>query len=139
MVWVLCEGDVNDEDVPSTLWRIDPRTKSSILVRTFDKKALNLAIDPSGCYLYYIYGGDWTVSGDVCRANIDSPAEEDGFRIPAEGRMFYKLFVDPTNGDIYVSDAKTYTVSGTVYRYTSDGLLLSSFNVGICPGFMLFN
>ena len=71
--------------------------------------------------------------------NVNQPDQEDDFVIPAEGKMFYKLFVNPQNGDIYLSDAKSYTVNGTVYRYSSDGVLLSSFDAGICPGFMLFN
>ena len=79
------------------------------------------------------------MGGDIHRVNVDSPEVEDNFVIPSEGKMFYKLAVNPENGDIYVSDAKTYTVEGTVYRYSSDGLLLSSFDAGICPGFMLFN
>ena len=138
-LWVLCEGDANDPEVPSTLWKIDPRTKIATLVVTYEKKALNLAIDPTGNYLYYVYGGDYVVGGDIHRVNVDSPEVEDNFVIPSEGKMFYKLAVNPENGDIYVSDAKTYTVEGTVYRYSSDGLLLSSFDAGICPGFMLFN
>lgn len=132
MVWVLCEGDVNDLDVPSTLWKIDPNMRRSYLMRTFEDKALNLAIDPTGRYLYYLHGGD------VHRSSIDTPDTEDAFCIPAEGRMFYKIAVNPSNGELYVSDAKNYLVNGTVYRYTGDGLLLSSFNAGICPGFCLF-
>lgn len=138
-LWVLCEGDANDETVPSTLWEINPITKQSSLVVRFEKKALNLAIDPTGTYLYFVYGGDWVVGGDVCRIHIDQPHAEDSFVIPAEGRMFYKMAVNPVNGDIYLSDAKTYTMNGTVYRYSSDGVLLSSFDAGICPGFMVFN
>lgn len=138
-LWVLCEGDVNDETVPSTLWKINPNTKESTLVVTFDKKALNMAVDPTGTYLYYIYGGDWVNGGDLRRVNVDQPEMEDGFVIPAEGKMFYKIAVNPNNGDIYLTDAKTYTMNGTVYRYNSDGALLSSFDAGICPGFMLFN
>ena len=140
-ICVMCEGDSFDYEanVPSTLWKINTTTKVSTLVKTFEKAALNLAIDPTGNYLYFIYGGDWTNGGDVCRININDPNQEDDFVIPAEGKMFYKLFVNPGNGDIYVSDAKSYTVNGTVYRYSSDGVLLSSFDAGICPGFMLFN
>lgn len=132
MVWVLCEGDVNDADVPSTLWKIDPNTRRSFLIRTFENKALNLAIDPTGRYLYYLHGGD------LHRSCIDTPATEDSFCIPAEGRLLYKIAVNPANGELYVSDAKNYMVNGTVYRYTGDGLLLSSFDAGICPGFCLF-
>ena len=141
MIWVLCEGDSYDymADVPSTLWKINPMTKESTLVVTFEKKALNLAIDVTGKYLYYVYGGNWSVGGDLRRASIDDPTAEDDFIIPAEGRLFYKVFVNPANGDIYLSDSKDYTMAGEVYRYSSDGVLLSSFKAGICPGFMLFN
>ena len=138
-IWVLCEGDVNDGTVPSTLWKINPNTKASTLVVTYEKKAMNLAIDPTGSYLYYVYGGDWVNGGDLHRANVDQPEAEDNFVIPAEGKMFYKIALNPNNGDIYLSDAKTYTMNGTVYRYNSDGVLLGSFDAGICPGFMLFN
>ena len=138
-IWVLCEGDVNDPSVPSTLWKIDPQSKTSTLIQTFEKKALNLAIDPTGNYLYTVYGGDWVVGGDVRRINIDNPSAFDDFVIPAEGRQFYKVFVDPENGDLYLSDAKNYAMDGTVYRYSSKGELISSFDAGISPGFMLFN
>lgn len=95
---------------------------------------MNLAIDPSGSMLYYFHGED------VRRASIDAAEQDDSaFCIASEGKTFYKISVDPSNGDLYVSDAKNYMVSGTVYRYSSDGVLLSSFNAGICPGFMLFN
>ena len=141
MVWVLCEGDSYDyeNDVPSTLWRINPTTKEASMIVSYELKALNLAIDPSGSYLYCIYGGDWTNGGDVRRIDIANPTEFDDFVIPAEGKMFYKIAVNPNNGDIYLSDAKNYTTNGTVYRYTSDGVLMGSFDAGICPGFMLFN
>ena len=133
MVWVLCEGDVNDFDVPSTLWQIDPRQKRATLKRTFEGKAMNLAIDNTGRFLYYLH------EGDVHRCSIQAPEVDDAFCIPAEGRLLYKIAVNPNNGELYVSDAKNYLVNGSVYRYTSDGLLLGSFDAGICPGFMLFN
>ena len=75
----------------------------------------------------------------MSRIDVDHPDADDSFSIPAGDRLLYKIAVDPENGDIYVSDAKNYMVDGTVYRYTSDGLLLSSFSAGICPSFMLFN
>jgi DNA-binding beta-propeller fold protein YncE len=136
MVWVLCEGAVWTEEAQEpTLWRIDPMTKQAVIVASFDpyEGVMNLAIDPTGTYLYYFR------DNAVRRVNIDSPDTEDSFAILAEDRNFYKIAVDPNNGDIYVSDAKAYTIEGSVYRYSSDGVLLSSFEAGICPGFMLFN
>lgn len=135
-IWVMCEGAVwTAEAEEPTLWRIDPVTKQAERMASFDlyDGVMNLAIDPTGNYLYYFR------DNAVRRVSIDHPDTEDSFIIPSEGRNFYKIAVDPVNGDIYVSDAKTYTVEGTVYRYSSDGLLLSAFDAGICPGFMLFN
>ncbi len=138
-VWVLCEGAIWDADPGQPeLWKIDPVTKQATLMASFTETTLNLAIDPTGSYLYYVRGGDWSTSGDLHRVSIDNPTEEDGFVIPSDGRMFYKVFVNPNNGDIYMSDSKNYVVDGTVYRYASDGTLLKSFDVGICPAFMLF-
>ena len=140
MVWVLCEGATWDIDAENpSLWKINPMTKKATRMVEFQESAMNLAIDPTGSYLYYVRGGDWSSSGDMHCISIDNPTAEDNFVIPAEGRMFYKVSVNPHNGDIYVSDAKTYVQNGTVYRYSSDGVLLTSFDVGICPGFMLFN
>jgi DNA-binding beta-propeller fold protein YncE len=136
MVWVLCEGAIWTAAAEDpTLWRINPMTKQAFCVTTFSKEegAMNLAVDPSGTYLYYFLGGD------VHRMNVDTPETEDNFVIASEGKMFYKIAVNPENGDIYITDAKTYVQNGTVYRYSSDGVLLSSFDAGICPGFMLFN
>ena len=133
-VWVLCEGAYWDEEPEDpSLWKINPATKQATCMCHYDGTAMNLAIDPAGEHLYYFY------NGDVHRANVSAPTEEDSFCIPAEGRTFYKIFVHPEHGDIYVSDAKNYLQNGTVYRYSSDGLLISSFNAGIRPSFMLFN
>lgn len=132
-VWVMCEGAFWDEDMElPSLWKIDPLTKRAICVRTFEATAMCLAIDPQGEYLYYI------LDGDVRRMALNNPAENDTFRISGEGKTFYKIAVNPYNGELYVTDAKNYTVSGAVYRYTSDGLSLGSFRAGICPGFILF-
>ena len=138
MVWVLCEGDFNDEDVPSTLWQIDPYLKRPRLMRTFERRASNLAVDPSGTYLYYFLTSEDYVHMEVRRMHIDNPEGNDDFCIPSEDRTFYKIAVDPRNGELYVSDAKNYAMNGTVYRYSADGLLLSQFDAGISPSFFLF-
>ena len=133
-VWVLCEGAAWDEDAEDpTLWRINPMSKKAECMLTLQGTAVNLAVDPSGTYLYYF------LDGDVRRTNINNPTAEDAFCIPSEGRTLYKIAVNPNNGELYVTDAKNYMQNGTVYRYSSDGVLLSSFNAGICPSFMLFN
>jgi len=51
---------------------------------------------------------------------------------------YYGLGVDPSNADIYVADAKDMIQNGSVYRYSRQGELLDSFNVGIIPGSFCF-
>lgn len=137
-VWVLCEGaywgmelELDDWEFP-TLWKIDPQTKRATCKISFDATATCLAIDPQGSYMYCF------VNGDVRRISVSTGLIDDTFCIPSEGRVFYKMSVNPYNGDLYITDAKNYSVNGEAYRYSSDGVLLSSFKVGICPGFMLF-
>lgn len=133
MIWVLCEGAFWDEEeeYPS-LWCINPLTKKATCEGYFASSAAELAIDPQGEYLYCI------VDGNVRRISVNNPQSDDPFLISGEGKTFFKIAVNPSNGDIYVSDAKNYMVNGQVYRYSSDGVLLSSFSAGVCPGYYLF-
>ena len=55
-----------------------------------------------------------------------------------ENSYFYNMAVAPQSGEIYVSCISDGTMPGTVYRYTSDGVLLSSFVAGLFPSAMLF-
>jgi len=133
MVWVMCEGAFWDVDMEyPSLWMINPQTKKATCKLSFDALAMGLAIDPQGTYMYTI------LDGDVRRISTSTATLDEAFNIEAEDRTFYKVSVNPYNGDIYVNDAKNYMVSGTVYRYSFDGVLLSSFDAGICPGFVLY-
>ena len=60
------------------------------------------------------------------------------FRISSNGNTFYNMSVDPKTGDLYVSCISNPINNGTIYRYSSDGVLLSSFEAGLFPSAMLF-
>ena len=134
-VWVLCEGRLWDEDYGEqpSLWEIDTQLKTAEKRFEFDGTATALRANPSGDQLYMFY------NNEVRRFDIASLTISESFRIAAEPEgMFYNMAVEPESGDIYVTDAKNYMMNGTVYRYTSDGLLLSSFEAGLIPSAMLF-
>jgi ribonuclease-3 family protein len=79
------------------------------------------------------------LNNEVRRFDIATLSLSESFRIAAqEEGMFYNMTIEPRTGDIYVTDAKNYMMNGTVYRYTNDGLLLSSFEAGVIPSAMLF-
>ena len=134
-VWVLCEGrswDVGYGEKPS-LWEIDPMLKTAQCRYEFSGTAQALKCSPAGDQLYMIY------NNEVRRFDLGSMSLSESFSIAAEsGTLFYNMSVDPKTGDIYVTDAKNYVMNGMVYRYSNDGVLLSSFEAGIIPSAMLF-
>ena len=133
-VWVLCEGATWEADGENpTLWEINPMLKTADKRYEFDGMASALKTNPTGDCFYLIY------NNEVRRIDIATLALSESFRIVApDGGTFYNMAVNPQNGDLYVTDAKNYMMNGTVYRYSDDGVLLSSFEAGIIPSAMLF-
>ena len=134
-VWVLCEGRSWDEDYGEkpSLWEIDTQLKTAEKRFEFNGTATVLRANPSGDQLYMFY------NNEVRRFDIASLTFSESFHIAAEPEgMFYNMAVEPKSGDIYVTDAKNYMMNGTVYRYSNDGVLLSSFEAGVIPSAMLF-
>ena len=133
-VWVLCEGATWELDGENpTLWEIDPMLKTATKRFEFTGTAMIMKANVSGTGLYVFY------NNEVRRFDIATSTLSENFSIAApEGGMFYNMAVNPSNGDLYVTDAKNYMMNGSVYRYTEDGVLLSSFEVGIIPSAMLF-
>ena len=144
-VWVLCEGRSWEDEFGEnpTLWEIDPMLKTATQRYEFkgpfdfddDIKgvATALKVNPAGDQFYLIY------NDEVRRFDLATLSLSETFRItPEQESLFYNMAVDPRTGDIYVTDAKNYMMNGVVLRYSSDGLLLASFDAGLIPSAMLF-
>ena len=133
-VWVLCEGATWEADGENpTLWEIDPRLKTAQKRYEFEGTAMVVKSNPAGDQLYMLY------NNAVRRFDIASLTLSETFNIECDPQgWFYNMAIEPKSGDIYVTDAKNYVMDGTVYRYTSDGVLLASFDAGIIPSAMLF-
>ena len=151
-VWVLCEGRSWDEEYDAegmsygenpTLWEIDPMLRTAELRYEFKGPyedddeikgvASTLRVNPAGDQFYLIY------NNEVRRFDLATLSLSETFRITPEPQgLFYNMTVEPRTGELYVADAKNYMQNGTVYRYTSDGLLLASFEAGLIPSAMLF-
>ena len=130
-LWVLCDGGWNVE-APAIV-HIDPVTLdvvSTTIVGDITQSPGNLAISPDGQTLYFLNGGVMSVN-----VNQGTPA----MMVASEGRTLYGLGVDPSSGDIYVSDAKDYVQAGHAYRYNASGTLQHNFPVGVVPGFFYFD
>jgi len=133
-VWVLCTGGWDNVEPPSII-RINPDLMVVEKIYTFpDVKDVpsRLNINALGDTLYFLKDG-------VYQMPIASSSIPDSPFIPASGRLFYGLVIDPLNGNIFVGDAINYTQDGLVYRYNQvSGSLLNSYSVGRIPGSFCF-
>lgn len=140
-IWVVCDGGNAYSSLPEgvtmeapSLWKIDAETHAATKVYEFTPGGYfrsRLAIDASGSKLYFIYDAVWEI-------DVDSQEFPTKPLITIEGFGQYGLDVDPTNGDIYIADAKDYVSNGAVLRYNSSGELIDEFEVGIIPSKFAF-
>lgn len=133
ILWVLCNGGWTREHF-AELVGIDINTKSVVRKYVFPSKQdspSSLCINGDGDILYYLNRG-------VMCMDIDSQQLPSVPLIPEMSHYFYKLQVDPVYGDIFITDAVDYQNKGFVYRFTSNGELISGYQAGIIPGFMYY-
>lgn len=134
-IWVLSQGrtdDVVHTEILPTLSRIDPLTLTIEQFYRFERGLLpaGLEINGIGDTLFFIENG-------MYKMPIDSRHLPDSAFI-APKNLLYSLGINPLNNEIYVSDAMDYTQNALIYRYSSGGILLDSFRVGINPSDFLF-
>lgn len=112
-----------------TLCRIDARTRTVEKRFRFglDDTPSRLALNGAGDTLYLINRSVWRLPVDADRFPAQ-PFIED------RGTIFYGITVNPSNSEVYVSDAIDYVQPGVILRYSPDGELLDEFRAGITPG-----
>ena len=140
-IWVICNGGWDPLSVQDpALICINPATRE--IVKRFDftpgvDSPDGLTIDGAGETVYFMNGGYGSLN--VYKMSVDATELPETAFITSNGRLFYGITVDSQNGDIYVTDAKNYVQNGDLVRYSSDGTLLGTFELGIIPSYMLFN
>ncbi|HRS53519.1 MAG TPA: YncE family protein [Bacteroidales bacterium] len=132
-LWVISMGNYTPE-IYGCLQRINVIDKNIELSLPFNKP-LNiwdkLRINNTKDTLYFFNDG-------VCKMSIYSTSLPQNAFINQGNKLFYGLAVEPTTGNIYVSDAIDYVQKGTVFIYSPAGYLLKSFKAGIIPSTFCF-
>jgi YVTN family beta-propeller protein len=134
-LWVLCSGGFENEEIPS-LWKIDPASHHVIDTLIFPELELNpvsLEISGAGDTLFYLNYGVYKM------AITDTQLPESVFIPENSGRYFLTLGVDPSNGNLFISNPLDYFGDGLVYRFDKYGNYKEQFGVGIIPGAFGFN
>jgi hypothetical protein len=133
ILWVLCNGGWARENYAELLGlnTISHQVEKDFVFTDKLESPTCLRIDGNGETLFYLESG-------VRRMSIDAETLPTDTFIPETERYFYKIAIDPVNGDIFITDAVDYQQQGFVLNYNSDGIFISEQKADIIPGFMNF-
>jgi YVTN family beta-propeller protein len=132
-LWVLSTGGWSGTEV-AKLSKINISTDKVLFSYDFPGNGAypsSLTIDSYGQVLYYLDKG-------VRQMDINLGKLPAAPIIPETGATFYKLGVNPSNGDIFVTDAVDYAQPGYVLIYKNDGTFIRKEKADIIPGSMCF-
>jgi len=132
-LWVLCSGTWAGDDF-AKLQEINITTDEVIKEYQFPTKEASptcLKIDALGNTIYYLDNG-------VRAMELTSGKLPVSAMIADPNSSFYKIGINPVNGDIFVTDAVDYSSQGWVLIYKSDGALITKEKADIIPSAMWF-
>ena len=127
-IWCLASGGWQVA-IPN-LVRINPTTmtvEANLPFTSIDESPSDLSVSVNGQTLYFLNNGAFSMG--ISATSIPTTAI-----ISAGTNYFYKMDVDPSTGDIYVSDPVDFSQSGKVYKYGSSGTLITTFEMSVAPG-----
>ena len=132
LVIVLCAGSYGDfsdpnDDSPATLITIDALQRRVVDSVVIGGHAFRMASD--GQTGIYIAG-----SGSVLTVDPRTPGT---LRTFVAGD-YNGVGVDPATGDVYLADARTFTVPGEIRVFDSAGTLKGQFDAELIPGRFAF-
>jgi len=134
-IWVICAGYVDWSNYPaytetaSKLIKINPDNNSVVASITIDESYHPTCIETNKNKTHLIYGGGLGVQGVYKMAiNETTPPST-----PLINKYIYGFNVSPKTGNIFATEAPTFTSNGTLYRFDENGTELGSYEAGIGP------
>lgn len=141
-LWVTSRG--NNSDIPSCIALLTPTEEAGGMTveKIIDVPAANIAIHED-CLYYFSSPSALTGSAAVYGVIDVESATPTGRSFITDGteneiRLPYGLAVNPDNGDIYLTDAKNYVSSGTLYAFSPEGKKKWSVRTGDIPSAIAF-
>lgn len=140
-LWLSSRGNYYG-DFNSDLYVIDPKSKQ--IVKDMDMAVSDMWVDGDMAYVistaWSYVTGENTVSYakvdmqtmDVVEKSLIKDGTDKRIKLP------YGIAVNPITKDFYVTDAKSYVVSGTVYCFDKEGILKWSKTAGQIPAHFAF-
>lgn len=138
-LWVFCDGGYKNSPYgqePASIYKVSTPNHQAEKIFQLNESigsnlqyAADLAINATRDTVYFVANG-------IRRFSISNPNPE--IFLPANGEIFHSLTVDPITSEVYAANAIDYTQSGVVYRFSSQGIPIDTFRVGINPGAFAF-
>ena len=132
-LWVLCAGNWmnNSEAALVQLSRENFQVLRTYMLPEIGQTYSALGVSPDGSTLY-------TIGDGIYQFNTQDVNAEANLLIPADGRAFYGLSVDPDSGHIYVTDAVDFSQRGRILIFDADGSALEDEEAMYVPGGFYF-
>ncbi|MDA3819617.1 MAG: glutaminyl-peptide cyclotransferase [Candidatus Delongbacteria bacterium] len=129
-MWVLSDGQYNSDGEKPALQRINPEDKTvetSIVFKSGDMPA-NIRLNSEGDSLYII-------NNDIYKMGIED--QQTGAPIiEGTNHNYYNLTEIPSDGFLYVTDAKNYLDPGMLYIFNQNYSAIDSLETGIIPSYI---
>lgn len=143
-LWVTSRGD--NKSIPSRLFVLSQKRTGALMEVTdqLDIPCSNMAVKGDSLFYYATQWSDYTQSNTISYGIIDIRTHQrisesfitDGTE--KEISIPYGIAVHPETGDIYITDARNYVSSGTLYCFSSDGKKRWSVRTGDIPAHIAF-
>lgn len=143
-LWVSSRGDY--KTVPSNLYVLGKKAGRNRMevIDTLGIPCSNMAVHGDSLYIYSTEWNDYKGENAVSYALVNVRTHEvisrnfitDGTEVDIT--IPYGIAVHPETGDIYITDAKNYVSSGTLYCYDRWGRQKWSVRTGDIPAHMVF-
>ena len=143
-LWVSSRG--NYQDVPSRLFVMERKLgyNQMVVTDTLNIACSNMALRGDSLFFYATEWNNFTASNTISYGIIDVRTKQvisDNFITDGTEKEItipYGIAVHPESGDIFVTDAKNYVSSGTLYCFTPDGKKKWSVRTGDIPAHITF-
>lgn len=143
-LWVSSRGDYMSRRSKLCVLAKKPGYNSMVVTDTLDIACSNMAIRGDSLYYYATEWSNYTQSNTISYGIIDVTTKEvvstnfitDGTE--REITIPYGIAIHPETGDIFVTDAKNYVSSGTLYCFSREGKKKWSVRTGDIPAHIAF-
>jgi DNA-binding beta-propeller fold protein YncE len=135
----------NDSRFASEGLDINPIASCLSIINLDSRQVEKLEIEVSNFAVYsneyaLVYSYNWTTSQQVfTKINLTNFAQTQwSYNASQQLVSPYGIGIDPTNEDVYITDAQNYQSNGDVYRFDKNGNHIANKECGIGPSKIIF-